>query len=382
MAKQAKQEKQARKTQKIVDKDFEAERGKRKHQQLKAYLVMEYLMQHTDEQHPATIDSIIGFLDNYGIDAERRSIGNDIKEINYVLYMLEENCSIDIAVEDLDSGDYDEEKFIRQTDNRRGFYVCRRRHDITETDARLLAETVYTARFLNKKKAERLVDIASSLVSTSQAYRIKHDIPEFDRPRTTAQDVYNGVSTINSAMNSKRPEKITFRYQKYSIDNIEKTVDKRNGSLYKVSPYKLILDNGNYYLLAFDDKSQSMCTYRVDRMKSIVLTGEPRDGEEEFAAEDLKNYTRRVFDMFRGKRVPMVLCFDNVLLDSVIDRLGKEDINYSSMDEQHFTVEVEIEVSDQFFAWLCGFGNMARIISPDSVVDEFKAFLDRIKAVY
>ena len=183
-------------------------------------------------------------------------------------------------------------------------------------------------------------------------------------------------------MNSQRPEKITFRYQKYSIDNIEKTVDKRNGSLYKVSPYKLILDNGNYYLLAFDDKSQSMRTYRVDRMKGIALTGEPRDGEEEFAAEDLKNYTRRVFGMFRGKRVSMVLCFDNVLLDTVIDRLGKEDINYSSLDEKHFTVEVEIEVSDQFFAWLCGFGNMVRIISPDSVVEEFKVFLDKIKAVY
>jgi len=36
MAKQAKQEKQAGKKQKVVDKDFEAERGKRKHQQLKA----------------------------------------------------------------------------------------------------------------------------------------------------------------------------------------------------------------------------------------------------------------------------------------------------------------------------------------------------------
>ena len=81
MAKQAKQEKQTGKTKKVVDQDFEAERGKRKHQQLKAYLVMEYLMQHTDEQHPATIDSIIAFLDNHGIEAERRSIGNDIKEI-------------------------------------------------------------------------------------------------------------------------------------------------------------------------------------------------------------------------------------------------------------------------------------------------------------
>ncbi len=94
------------------------------------------------------------------------------------------------------------------------------------------------------------------------------------------------------------PEKVTFRYQTHRIDNIEKTVDKRKGALYKVSPYELIINEGNYYLLAFDDRSQSMRTYRVDRMKDVDRTGEPRDGEEVFAAVDINNYTQRVFNNF------------------------------------------------------------------------------------
>ena len=55
-----------------------------------------------------------------------------------------------------------------------------------------------------------------------------------------------------------------------------------------LSPFQLLINDGNYYLLAFDDYSQEMRTYRVDRMKDIRFTGEPRDGEEVFKQIDLK----------------------------------------------------------------------------------------------
>ena len=81
-----------------------------------------------------------------------------------------------------------------------------------------------------------------------------------------------------------------------------------------------------YYLLAFDDKSQAMRTYRVDRMKAVKPTGEPRDGQEEFDALDLQNYTQRVFGMFGGKRVRVTLRFTNDLLDSRPYRTGSESL--------------------------------------------------------
>ena len=43
-----------------------------------------------------------------------------------------------------------------------------------------------------------------------------------------------------------------------------------------------------------------MRTYRVDRMKNVRFTGEPREGAEAFAAIDLKSYTKRVFSMIGG----------------------------------------------------------------------------------
>lgn len=43
---------------------------------------------------------------------------------------------------------------------------------------------------------------------------------------------------------------------------------------------------------------------------------------------------------------------------------------------------VEVKVSDQFFAWLCSFGKMARIMYPESVQKKFAAYLDKIREMY
>lgn len=123
----------------------------------------------------------------------------------------------------------------------------------------------------------------------------------------------SNVMTINYAMRSgtladpHEPEKITFKYQKYSIENVNKTIDRRKGERYKVSPYRLLINDGNYYMLAFDDYAQDMRTYRVDRMKDIRPTGEKRDGRAEYKNIDLENFTQRVFGMFGGKRVRVTM---------------------------------------------------------------------------
>ena len=52
------------------------------------------------------------------------------------------------------------------------------------------------------------------------------------------------------------PEKITFQMQYHTMADKEKPVARKTN--YKVSPYKLIVNDGNYYLLAFEDKSQKI----------------------------------------------------------------------------------------------------------------------------
>lgn len=364
-----------------------ANKGKREHQKIKPYIVLEYLMRNSDEQHAIPAPDIVSYLqEDCGIDAERRSVYRDIDEINKVLYMLENECTIQEAEEVIDSEDGEEEKFIVYDKNKKGFYVRQRKYDAN--DIRLLAECVYSARFIDEKRAKRLAKLTGSFVSQWQADDILHDAFLVDRTKTTNTAVYYSVDIINQAMSRgssqarHTPEKISFKYLKYRINDRVEIAERRKGAAYVVSPYKLLINDGNYYLLAYDSEAEEMRTYRVDRMKEVSLTGLPRDGEDEFHALNLESYTQRVFGMFSGTRRRLTIRFINPLLDTVIDRFGTKGVSYSKLDETHFTVSVEVEISDQFFSWVCGFGNKAKILGPDFVVDEFREFLNRIKATY
>ena len=209
-----------------------------------------------------------------------------------------------------------------------------------------------------------------------------------DRVKTNNKNTFKNVATINAAMSKELdgekhiPEKISFKYLKSTISDLKQQAERRQGARYTVSPFALLLNDGNYYLLAFDDRSQDMRTYRVDRMRDVHYTGQPREGTEAFAAIDMKSYTQRVFSMFGGEQERVTIRFINPLLDAVIDRFGTSGAQYSKADETHFTVTVPIEISDQFFGWICGFGKKAKITAPPRVEEQFKEYVDKIRSLY
>ena len=207
-------------------------------------------------------------------------------EINKVTLMLEADCDINEAEEMLKADGGDELKLVVYDEHKKGVYVRQRKFDLN--DIRLLAECVYSAKFVNEGQAKRLVDVVCDFVSEYQRDRITHNVFLTDRVKTNNKSVLNNIATINDAMSrrlfgvSHMPEKISFKYMKYSFDDMNKQVERRKGSKYVVSPYQLLINDGNYYLLAFVDEKQEMRTYRVDRMKEVVRTGEERTGAEVF----------------------------------------------------------------------------------------------------
>ena len=72
----------------------------------------------------------------------------------------------------------------------------------------------------------------------------------------------------------------------------------------------------------------------------------------------------------------------NTLLDAVVDRFGTTDFQYAKVDDTHFSVSGYVEISDQFFGWLLGFGKRAKILYPNDVVEDFKAYLDKVREMY
>ena len=172
---------------------------------------------------------------------------------------------------------------------------------------------------------------------------------------------------------------IRFRYFEYTAR--KKRQYRREGKFYQVSPFALIWESENYYLLAYDDESGILKHYRVDKMTDICLTEEPRQGRRLFAAQDMSSYTRKVFGMFSGREAQVKLRFGNALAGPVLDRLGTDAMLIPDGPE-HFTVRADVVVSRQFYAWVCGFGDGVQILSPQWAAEGYARHIAAIAALY
>jgi len=71
----------------------------------------------------------------------------------------------------------------------------------------------------------------------------------------------------------------------------------------------------------------------------------------------------------------------NNLVGVIIDRFGK-DATIIPVDSEHFTISVEVEVSQQFLAWIVGLGAGEKVVSPENVVDMMRKEAKRLMEQY
>lgn len=84
-----------------------------------------------------------------------------------------------------------------------------------------------------------------------------------------------------------------------------------------------------------------------------------------------------------GENKHVSIRFISSLLGVVIERFGTgSDVFYRPEDAHHFIVTSDVEVSDQFYSWVCSFRKSATIISPPEVVEGMKKFLSDIESKY
>jgi hypothetical protein len=155
-------------------------------------------------------------------------------------------------------------------------------------------------------------------------------------------------------------------------------VAEKNGKEYTVSPYALIIDNGNYYLLGVEETTKKARTFRADRMREVKITNDFISSLEEYEDVDVTQYTQGHFGMFHGEKQRVTMSFTIRMLDAVIERFGRHDVVYQKSGKGFFTATATVYVSNQFFGWMCGFGKQAKIVAPLSVKGEFAKYVSEI----
>lgn len=305
-------------------------------QKLKIFYILDYLQKNSHQDHPVRAAELLTMLEQqHNIVCERKTIYSDIAAL--------QDYGVDIVSIPGKNG---------------GYYIASRNFELPEL--KLLIDAVQSSRFLTEKKSRELIEKLCSQCSVYDARLMRRDVLVSGRVKSMNETIYYNVDAIQDAIAENR--KITFRYFDYGLDG-KRHYRNRN---YQASPYGLCQDHENCYLLAHSER-HGVTSYRVDRMSDIRLLDDPRTPCPELTGKALTEHANRLFQMYAGGQTAVKLRFHRSLINAVIDRFGRE-VMLIPDGEEHFVFTAEVAVSPMFLSWVIGFGQKAKILYPESVV--------------
>ena len=326
--------------------------AKGSNQKLKMIYLAQYLMRNTDEKHPVTIAQMIDHLKTHDIPAERKSLYSDIEALR--------DFGLDI---------------IKDKSKTTGYYIGSR--DFETAELKLLVDSVQSSKFITHNKTLALIKKIENLASVHDAHKLQRQIHICNRVKTSNTTVYYSIDTLHNAMSSNK--QIAFKYYEYTIAKVRR--QRRDGGDYIMSPFSLIWDDENYYLLAWDEEISQFRHFRVDKMNDIRILPDSRLGTDEFGKLDMSAYSKMTFGMYAGTVQNVRMRFANQLAGVVFDRFGMDTIVAPDGDK-HFTFTCELAPSPTFYGWIATFGKDAEILSPASVREEMKNRINQIAELY
>lgn len=228
------------------------------------FLVLEILKNHTDDTHGLKLTQVVELLEeDYGVTMERKAVSrilNDLYELTEIsqAYSWKHPMpyTIKFDTRPRSSGDIRENWRIYKT--------------FEDVEVRLLSDAVQTVQgYPTGRVMDKLRQMGS--ISMQNALR---QIPAASHGNTLMP------STMDNIERAIRAEKkLAFNYQ-----GVEEQL--------VVSPYKMVLRNGIYYLVCYDEGKGDMAVFRIEHMSNAVML--------ELAAKDyhmVKGASRWQYDL-------------------------------------------------------------------------------------
>jgi len=306
----------------------------------------------TDESHSITGAKLIETLAADGIKAERKTIYDDIKTL----------CDSGMDIETTKDG------------HSNAYYLAQR--TFQDEELFVLADAVASCRFLTKKKSQELIKKIQSLTSDYKAKQLRRMFYVENRVKNFNEQIYYTINKIQAGIFNET--EIRFKYTEFNPD--KKQVLKHGGEVYTVSPYSLVWENENYYLVCYCNKHEKICRYRVDRMVNVENTDtERRKASDEDKAEIANQQS--VYGMYGGKLESVTMQFDNSLANAVIDKFGMNCHPHRN-SENTFCLTADVQIAPTFWGWFFQFGTKARILAPENVVEQAAEYIEELGSCY
>ena len=158
-------------------------------QKLKCLYLWQFLLQNTDEEHPATIPQMIEYLARHDIPAERKSLYDDIEALR--------QCGLDVEYRKAQGG---------------GYYVASREFQLPEL--KLLVDAVQSSKFLSLRKSNALITKLEKLASRYEAQALRRQVYVTHRVKNMNESISLG-SPQRRQIPCGRPHNRPFLCQRY-----------------------------------------------------------------------------------------------------------------------------------------------------------------------
>ena len=309
-----------------------------KYSKARLLTLVRMLYEKTDEHNSMNTFQILEYLKSQKIHSNDKTLRRDMKLLS--------ELGFDVIVE-------------HSKPNR--YYIGDRGFDLAEV--KLLIDAVASSRFVTERKSRELGEKLAKLASENQRPQLIRHIHATNRVKSDNPENFYNVDIVNEAINNRK--KIAFKYTEYN--RYKEKVFRNSGEVYELSPYALFWNEDFYYVVGWSEKHNNVSVFRTDRLSKVEILAE--DAVPEPKEFNLEDYSRKVFEMFDGEEVDVVLECKNEFMKYIIDRFG-EDVDTDPISRTTFEARVRVALSPTFYAWVFTFEGGIRIVSPEKAVED------------
>ena len=308
---------------------------------LRLLYTLQILKKYSDEENPINSADIIKHLETYEINAERKTVYEDLEAL-------------------LDFG-YD---IIKTGTPKKGWFLGER--EFENPEIYLLCDAVRSAKFISPKKTRELLSKLNSMLSDRTNARRNEAVFFTASDKCGNEEIYYSIDTISRAIEEKRQIKLCYYSRRF--DSNRQVF--RNTKEMIINPYALAWQDDYYYLIGNHVKYDNLIHLRLDKITSAEILNTPSRHFSEVSPYkdrfDTADYTNKLFSMFSGEVTDIQLCCNKKITEQVLDRFS-EDIFITNVTDSEFSFRVKAAISPALVTWIMNYGSDLKVIKPDSL---------------
>jgi len=316
--------------------------------------ILNILKKYSDEEHKLSISELKDKIkEEYGIEIDPRTIRRNIN-------LLQQKFGYDIST---------------YNDNKIGYYISNNPEtDFEPGEIRAIIDTFSYSTFIEQKLAKRIIKKCKNLQNIYENEKIKNYSVYSAKGRTNNVEVIKNIEDISNSIINKN--KVKFEYWKYCI--VGAKIEKQIVNTPIVSPYAIIYDKQQFYMLAIKDGNKEFYHYRLDRIKNLEELEEKIEISK--SDKDIEKYVETSVEVFSGDEEEIVAECNEYLLGEVFEKFGK---NVKIIPINKETFEMKLKVNPfGFKLWAMRNLDFVTVKEPENLVNDIKGIIEDAKKRY